>query len=184
MAIEKYENALDDIKKVKKLTGELQIELKYNKNLSKGILNMDWEDYLMASKFFSQAWKLFPKNKDAYLLQVISIVRSYTYSLDGYNIDQTIKFDKILDTKLFIDKAILNCQPLKEPSLYFFRGLLNCQLHKFYESICDLNEAIQNEEEPTPSYYMARGRSFACIGKFEEAIKDLSVAIEMDETLN
>jgi len=115
---------------------------------------------------------------------VISIVRSYTYSLDGYNIDQSIKFDKILDTKLFIDKAILNCQPLKEPSLYFFRGLLNCQLHKFYESICDLNEAIQNEEEPTPSYYMARGRSYACIGKFEEAIKDLSIAIEMDETLN
>ena len=115
---------------------------------------------------------------------MISIVRSYTYSLDGYNIDQSIKFDKILDTKLFIDKAILNCQPLKEPSLYFFRGLLNCQLHKFYESICDLNEAIKNEEEPTPSYYMARGRSYACIGKFEEAIKDLSVAVEMDETLH
>ena len=44
----------------------------------------------------------------------------------GFNIDQQIKFDKVLETKYFIDKAIANCENLrKEPSLYFFRGLLN-----------------------------------------------------------
>jgi hypothetical protein len=48
---------------------------------------MDNEDYLMASKYFNKAWKLFPQNKDAYCLQVISIVKSYTYSLYGFNID-------------------------------------------------------------------------------------------------
>ncbi len=48
---------------------------------------MDHEDYLMASKFFQKAWKLFPTNKDCYLLQVISVVHSYTYSLYGYHID-------------------------------------------------------------------------------------------------
>jgi hypothetical protein len=59
----------------------------YNKYLSKGILSMDHEDFLMASKHFGKAWKIFPGNKDAYLLQVISIVSSYSYSLKGYYID-------------------------------------------------------------------------------------------------
>lgn len=86
VAIEKYELALQDIKKVKK--SAVEPESLYNKFLSKGILRMDHEDYLMAAKYFSRAWKLFPANKDAYCLQVISIVRSYTYSLQGYNIDQ------------------------------------------------------------------------------------------------
>ena len=91
--------------------------------LAKGILRMDCEDYLMASKYFGRAQKIFPYNKDAYLLQVISIVRSYTYSLQGYNIDQQIKFDKVYQTKVFIDKAIMQCHD--NSSLYFFRGLLN-----------------------------------------------------------
>ena len=85
VAIEKYELALTDIKKVPKES--CVSESLYNKLLSKGILKMDHEDYLMASKYFNRAWKIFPANKDAYCLQVISIVRSYTYSLHGYNID-------------------------------------------------------------------------------------------------
>ena len=99
----------------------------YNKWLGKGILRMDHEDYLMASKFFTKAWRKFPGNKDPYCLQVISIVRSYTYSLGGYNMDHNIKFDKVLQTKKFMDKAIANCcnKNNMEPSLYFFRGLLN-----------------------------------------------------------
>lgn len=137
----------------------------------------------MASKFFSQAWKLFPKNKDAYLLQVISIVRSYTYSLYGYNIDQQIKYKKVLETKLFIDKAIANCYPLREPSLHFFRGLLLFQLHHFYESVQDFNQAIAIEEEITPMYYLARGRSYACMSLLNEAIDDISNALKLDETL-
>ena len=56
---------------------------------------MDNEDYLMAAKYFSKAWKVFPSNKDCYCLQVISIVQSYTYSLHGFWIDQPIKYDKV-----------------------------------------------------------------------------------------
>ena len=64
VAIEKYEQAVEDIKRIKNSS---DIVL-YNKNLSKGILRMDNEDYLMASKYFGDAWKLFPKIKDAYCL--------------------------------------------------------------------------------------------------------------------
>jgi tetratricopeptide (TPR) repeat protein len=140
VAIEKYELAIADCKKVQKQ--KILQETAYNKLLAKGILRMDHEDFLMASKYFAKAWKLFPTNKDSYCLQVISIVRSYTYSLDGYNIDQQIKFDKVMETKRFIDKAIRNCQAKNEPSLYFFRGLLYFHLHRFYDAIQDFNLAI------------------------------------------
>lgn len=50
VGIEKYELALADIKKMKK--GLVDKTTQYNKFLSKGILRMDHEDYLMASKFF------------------------------------------------------------------------------------------------------------------------------------
>lgn len=181
VAIEKYELALADVKKVPK--EQIVPESIYNKLLSKGILRMDHEDYLMASKYFNRAWKLFPTNKDAYCLQVISIVRSYTYSLQGYNIDQQIKYDKVNETKTFIEKAIKNCKNQKEPSLYFFRGLLNFHLHKFYESIQDFNMAIQYEPDTTPMHYLARGRSYACLSILTLAMKDISIALNLDESL-
>ena len=67
VAIEKYELAQDDIKRVKKY-GKIDVATIYNKWLGKGILRMDHEDYLMASKFFSKAWKKFTANKDPYCL--------------------------------------------------------------------------------------------------------------------
>ena len=67
VAIEKYELAQEDIKRVKKY-GKIDMATIYNKWLGKGILRMDHEDYLMASKFFSKAWKKFPQNKDPYCL--------------------------------------------------------------------------------------------------------------------
>ena len=128
VAIEKYEVAQDDIRKIEKY-GKIDAATIYNKWLGKGILRMDHEDYLMASKFFSKASKKYPASKDPYCLQVISIVRSYSYSLGGYFIDQQIKYDKVLETKKFMDKAIANCcGRQKEPSLYFFRGLLHFQM--------------------------------------------------------
>ena len=86
VAIEKYEMAHEDIRRVKKY-GLIDPATIYNKWLGKGILRMDHEDYLMASKFFTKAWKKFPQNKDPYCLQVISVVRSYSYSLAGYWVD-------------------------------------------------------------------------------------------------
>lgn len=149
VAIEKYELAQEDIRRIAKY-GKVDIASTYNKWLGKGILRMDHEDYLMASKFFTKAWRKFPANKDPYCLQVISIVRSYTYSLGGYNMDQQIKFDKVLETKKFMDKAIMNCcKKSREPSLYFFRGLLNFKMHNFLDALTDFNQAIEAEEEST-----------------------------------
>ena len=34
-----------------------------------------------------------------------------------------------------------------EPSLYFFRGLLNFQMHNFLDALKDFNKAIESEEE-------------------------------------
>ena len=145
---------------------------------------MDHEDYLMATKFVTKAWKKFPANKDPYCMQVISVVRSYTFSMGGYFIDQQIKFSKVLETKKFMDKAIANCcKNTKESSLYFFRGLLNFQMHNFYDALADFNRAIDAEEESSAYFYLARGRTYACLSILTEAMKDLSVALNLDETL-
>jgi hypothetical protein len=59
---------------------------------------MDTEEYLMASKYFSKASLIFPSNKDAFCLNVISIVRSYTYSFSEKFIDDVVKYDITTDT--------------------------------------------------------------------------------------
>jgi tetratricopeptide (TPR) repeat protein len=84
--------------------------------------------------------------------------------------------------KSFMDRAIANCHRTREPSLFFFRGLLYFQLHMFYEALQDFNSAI-DEEEPTASYYLARGRCYACLSILTEAMKDLSIALNLDDTL-
>jgi tetratricopeptide (TPR) repeat protein len=82
VAIEKYEHALEDLRKAKRISPHAMDKATiYNKWLSRGILKMDTEEYLMASKYFSKASLRFPGNKDAFCLNVISIVRSYTFSL-------------------------------------------------------------------------------------------------------
>lgn len=80
MAIEKYEMAIEDIKKAKQLK-KVDSATLYNKSLGKGILRMDHEDFIMASKYFLKASAKFPSNKDPYCLMIIAIVHSYSYSL-------------------------------------------------------------------------------------------------------
>jgi hypothetical protein len=48
----------------------------------------------------------FPHNKDAFCLNVISIVRSYSFSLSKLYMDNDQKREKILQTKRFLDVAI------------------------------------------------------------------------------
>ena len=125
VAIEKYEVALSDIKRAKRIN-KLDAASVYNKLLGKGILRMDHEDYLMATKYFVKASTKFNTNKDPYCLYIISIVRSYTYSHEGMAIDTEEKRVKVMHAKEFMDNAITNCnQKVKVPSLYFFRGLLH-----------------------------------------------------------
>jgi len=117
--------ALQDIKRAKKIQKLDQATI-YNKLLGKGILRMDHEDYLMATKYFTRASQKFPSNKDPYCLYIISMVSSYSYSLSGMTIDLDEKREKITQARVFMDQAIENCNlKVKVPSLYFFRGLLN-----------------------------------------------------------
>jgi tetratricopeptide (TPR) repeat protein len=82
VAIEKYEHALEDLRKAKKISPHsIDRATVYNKWLSRGILKMDTEEYLMASKYFGKASMRFPENKDSFCLNAISIVRSYSYSM-------------------------------------------------------------------------------------------------------
>lgn len=186
VAIEKYEHALEDLKKAKKINPKyIDRSTIYNKWLSRGILKMDTEEYLMASRYFGKASLRFPNNKDSFCLNVISIVRSYSFSLMNHFMDNSQKYDKVIQTRKFLDIAIdCCCIEQKQPSLYFFRGLLNYQLHHFYEALNDFNVAIAEEEEPTGQFHLARGRCYACLSILDEAMKDLSIALELDDTLH
>jgi tetratricopeptide (TPR) repeat protein len=82
VAIEKYEHALQDLAKAKLINFQaIDKATIYNKWMSRGILKMDTEEYLMASKYFGKASLRFPENKDSFCLNAISIVRSYSYSM-------------------------------------------------------------------------------------------------------
>jgi tetratricopeptide (TPR) repeat protein len=82
VAIEKYEHALQDLAKAKAINPKaIDRASIYNKWLSRGILKMDTEEYLMASKYFGKASLRFSHNKDSFCLNAISIVRSYSYSM-------------------------------------------------------------------------------------------------------
>jgi len=96
VAIEKYEHALEDLRRAKKISPHsIDRATVYNKWLSRGILKMDTEEYLMASKYFGKASMRFPENKDSFCLNAISIVRSYSYSMASQFIDDQVKRDKV-----------------------------------------------------------------------------------------
>jgi len=82
-----------------------------------------------------------------------------------------------------MENAVRCCNRQKEPSLYFFRGLLKFHLHLFEDALEDFNIAIDEEEEPTATYYLARGRCYACLSILTEAMKDLSIALNIDDSL-
>lgn len=137
VAIEKYEVALSDIRRARRLA-KLDGATIYNKLLGKGILRMDHEDYIMATKYFTKASNKFSANKDPYCLYIISLVRSYSYSHESLCIDNEGKLGQVAKAKAFMDSAIDRCNaklPSKVPSLYFFRGLLLFQMHQFYQAL-------------------------------------------------
>ena len=96
VAIEKYEHALQDLAQAKATNSKaIDQATIYNKWLSRGILKMDTEEYLMASKYFGKASLRFPDNKDSFCLNAISIVRSYSYSMADQFIDDVQKEGKV-----------------------------------------------------------------------------------------
>ena len=124
----------------------------------------------------------FKKNKEPFLLQVISVISSVTYSDNNneiINVDFPNKRRSINNAIKVLNHAIeLNKDDL---SLYYYRGLLLFYLHKFFEAFLDFDFIVEKEEEPLCKYYLARGKWYACLSMFPEAVKDLTAAITLDE---
>jgi tetratricopeptide (TPR) repeat protein len=71
----------------------------------------------------------------------------------------------------------------KDEQVLFLRGILNFALHRFYDSIADLDRVIEKVDETNAAHYLARGRCYACLSMFKEAITDLSIAININKDL-
>jgi hypothetical protein len=101
----------------------------------------------------------FKKNKEPYLLQVISIINSVTHSEnsnDIINVDMPYKQKAINQAVKVLNLAIENNH--EDLSLYYYRGLLMFYLHKFFDAFLDFDYIVEKEDEPLCKYYLARGK--------------------------
>lgn len=101
----------------------------------------------------------FQKNKEPYLLQVISIITSVTYSdnnNDIINVDLPHKRKAVNQAVKVLNLAI-DKNP-EDLSLYYYRGLLMFYLHKFFDAFLDFDFIVEKEDEPLCKYYLARGK--------------------------
>ena len=60
-------------------------------------------------------------------------------------------------------------------------SLVNFGLNYFFDSIVDIEKAIEDSDEALANFYLARGRAYACLSMFKEAITDLSIAININK---
>ena len=67
--------------------------------------------------------------------------------------------------------------------MLYLRSLVNFGLDYFFDSIVDIEHAIEHSDEAQAVHYLARGRSYACLSMFKEAITDLSIAINLNKEL-
>ena len=91
----------------------------------------------------------FKKNKEPYLLQIISLINSVTYAdnnNDIINVDIPQKRKAILKAIKVLNGAIEQNQ--EDLSLYYYRGLLLFYLHKFFEAFLDFDFIVEREDEP------------------------------------
>ena len=101
----------------------------------------------------------FKKNKEPYLLQIISLINSVTYAdnnNDIINVDLPQKRKVILKAIKVLNSAIE--QNPDDLSLYYYRGLLLFYLHKFFDAFLDFDFIVEREDEPLCKYYLARGK--------------------------
>ena len=67
--------------------------------------------------------------------------------------------------------------------MLYLRSLVNFGLNYLFDSIIDIEHAIENSDEANANHYLARGRCYACLSMFKEAITDLSIAINLNKDL-
>ena len=71
----------------------------------------------------------------------------------------------------------------KDANVLLLRSLVNFSLNYFFDSIVDIEHAIESSDEAQANLYLARGRCYACLSMFKEAITDLSIAINLNKDL-
>lgn len=101
----------------------------------------------------------FKKNKEPYLLQVISLITSVTYHCqnnDIINVDFPAKRKTLSQAIKILNLAIT--QNPDDLTLYYYRGLLLFYLHKFFDAFLDFDYIVEKEDEPMAKYYLARGK--------------------------
>jgi tetratricopeptide (TPR) repeat protein len=182
IALESYEKAISDLLTASKLT-KIDLWSQYNKLLALGFSRMQKNLYEEAQTIFKKAsFGEFKKNKEPYLLQVISLISSVTNSdinNDIINVDLPHKRKVITQAIKVLNSAIE--QNKEDLSLFYYRGLLFFYLHKFFDAFLDFDYIVEKEEEPMWKYYLARGRWYSWLSMFPEAVKDLTAAITLDE---
>jgi tetratricopeptide (TPR) repeat protein len=102
-----------------------------------------------AEGFFKKAsFGDFKKNKEPYLLQIISLIKSVTYAdnNDIINVDIPSKRKAILKAIKVLNIGIE--QNPDDLSLYYYRGLLLFYLHKFFDAFLDFDYIVEKEDEP------------------------------------
>lgn len=67
--------------------------------------------------------------------------------------------------KEFLDKSA-EMRP-KDEHCRYYRGLLYCFMHNFFDAIGEFEEAINRSDDSIARYYLFRGVSYACLGMFK-----------------
>jgi len=182
IATESYEKAISDLITASKIT-KLDLWSQYNKLLAIGFSKLLKNWYEEAQGIFKKAaFGDFEKNKEPYLLQVISLISSVTYpdnNNDIINVDNPQKTKVVEEAVKILDSAIDKNK--EDLTLYYYRGLALFYLHKFFDAFLDFDFIVEKEDEPMWKYYLARGRWYAWLSMFPEAVKDLTAAVTLDE---
>ena len=111
------------------------------------------------------------------MLKAVGVVQDEIVKLS----DPEGKFEAVYKGLSYIETAYkVHC---KDYGLQFHRSCLNLYLQQFYESIIDLDDVIDKDEDTHAKYYLMRGRNYACLSMFKQAITDLSIAIIIDKNL-
>ena len=143
ITMEQYEKAIIDLTTASKLT-KLDSCSVYNKQLALGFSRLQKRFNEEAQTIFKKAAVGdFKKNKEPYLLHVISVISSVTYSdnqNDIINVDSAQK-QKSVNTAIQVLNHAIGINP-EDLTLYYYRGLLHYYLHEFFDAFLDFNYII------------------------------------------
>lgn len=159
ISLEQYDKAINDLVSASKIS-KLDQASQYNRQIALGFAKLQKGCNEEAQTIFKKAsFGDFKKNKEPYLLQIISIISSSTYS-ENYNeiidVDFPNKRKKVNSAIKVLNSAIEESSD--DLTLYYYRGLLLFYLHRFFEAFLDFDYIVEKEDEPHSKYYLARGK--------------------------